>query len=334
MEPWFQSYSGGPGVGAWPRTTGRSATNTYSTMNTVKRLKTPILSLALLTAGLCMAEQPTRILFFSKSSGFEHTVIARMDGKPSYAENVLDGIAKTKGWEFEFSKDGSKFSPDYLKSFHTVIFYTSGDLTKTGKDKQPAMSKEGVKALFEYVRNGGGFIGLHCASDTFHSKGAGTFENHECPSDFICMVGGEFIGHGSQQKATNKVINPKFPGYENLGESFTLMEEWYALKNFNPDMHALTVIDPKGMDGGRKNVYDRPAYPTSWARMEGKGRVYYNAMGHREDVWDGDLFKNMIIGAVEWTSGAKQVEIPANLKEVAPEYHINQFETKPATTAP
>lgn len=291
------------------------------------------LSLTLLAAATGRAAEATRILFFSKSSGFEHTVISWSKGKPSYAENVLDGIAKTKGWEFEFSKDGSKFNAEYLKQFKTIIFYTSGDLTKPGKDKQPAMSKEGGKALFDYVRNGGGYIGLHSASDTFHTKGGGAFENHECPGDFICMVGGEFIGHGAQQKATNKVINPKFPGYEKLGDSFTLLEEWYALKNINPDMHALTVIDPKGMDGGKKNVYNRPAYPTSWARMEGKGRVYYNAMGHREDVWDNDLFKNMIIGAVEWTSGAKNVEIPANLKQVAPEYHINQLEAKASSPA-
>jgi uncharacterized protein len=287
-------------------------------------------SLTLLVAGTGRAAEATRILFFSKSSGFEHTVISWSKGQPSYAENVLDGIAKAKGWEFEFSKDGSKFNAEYLKQFKTIIFYTSGDLTKPGKDKLPAMSKEGVKALFDYVRTGGGFIGLHCASDTFHANGDG-YKNSECPGDFICMVGGEFIAHGSQQVATNKVINPKFPGYEKLGESFSLMEEWYALKNINPDMHALTVIDTKGM---KSEKYNRPAYPTSWARMEGKGRVYYNAMGHREDVWDNDLFKNMIIGAVEWTTGAKNVEIPANLKEVAPEYHINRYEEKPSPPAP
>jgi len=280
--------------------------------------------LSLVTGSVCKAAEPTRILFFSKSSGFEHSVISWKDGQPSYAEKVLDTIAKKKGWEFEFSKDGSKFSADYLKQFKTVMFYTTGDLTQAGKDKQPPMTEEGVKALFDYIRNGGGFIGLHCASDTFHTKGKkNEYGNHECPSDFICMVGGEFVGHGKQQKATNKVINPKFPGYENIGESFTLLEEWYALNNINPDMHALTVIDTQSMED-KKGLYNRPNYPTSWARMEQKGRVYYNAMGHREDVWDGELFQNMLIGAVEWTSGAKDAEIPANLKDCAPDFHINK----------
>lgn len=290
----------------------------------MKLLNSLTLSLALLAGSIGLAEptKPTRILFFSKSSGFEHSVISWKKGKPSHAEKTLEGIAKKTGWEFEFSKDGSKFSDDYLKQFDTLIFYTTGDLTKPGKDKEPPMSKEGVKALFDYIRNGGGFIGLHCASDTFRSSGEkDELGNHDCPSDFICMVGGEFNGHAKQQEATNKVINPKFPGYENIGDSFTLFEEWYALNNINPDIHALTVIEPKGMQG---KMYDRPPYPTSWARVEGKGRVYYNAMGHREDVWDGELFQNMIIGAVHWTTGAKDAEIPANLKEVAPDFHINK----------
>ena len=113
----------------------------------------------------------------------------------------------------------------------------------------------------------------------------------------------------------------RVPGYENLGKSFSLHEEWYALKNINPDVHALQVIETKGMNG---DMYDRPNYPTAWARMEGKGRVYYNAMGHREDVWDGDLFKNMIIGAVAWTTGAKDAAVPANLKETAPDFATNK----------
>ena len=60
--------------------------------------------------------------------------------------------------------------------------------------------------------------------------------------------------------------------------------------------------------------------------MEEKGRVYYNAMGHREDVWTNDLFKNMLIGAVRWTSGEVDVEIPANLEEVAPGANNNKHQ--------
>jgi hypothetical protein len=58
-----------------------------------------------------------RLLFFTKSSGFEHEVISWKKGKPSYAEKIFSELGAKHDWEFEFSKDGSKFSPEYLKGF-------------------------------------------------------------------------------------------------------------------------------------------------------------------------------------------------------------------------
>ena len=48
------------------------------------------------------------------------------------------------------------------------------------------------------------------------------------------MLGGEFIVHGSQQKARMRVVDHEFPGAQGLSD-FDLLEEWYALKNFAPD---------------------------------------------------------------------------------------------------
>src|SRR6185295_16723128 len=106
------------------------------------------------------------ILFFTKSSGYEHAVISWKSGQPSYAEKILQTLGEKHGWEFTFSKDGSKFSKDYLGQFDAVFFYTSGNLCAPGTDKQPPMTPEGKQALFDYVRAGHGFIGTHSASDT------------------------------------------------------------------------------------------------------------------------------------------------------------------------
>ncbi|MES2477012.1 MAG: ThuA domain-containing protein [Verrucomicrobiota bacterium] len=267
------------------------------------------------------AAKPHKLLFFTKSSGFEHSVISWKDGKPSLAEKVFLDLGKKHSWEFEFSKDGSKFSPDYLKAFDAVIFYTTGDLTTTGTDGQPAMTAAGKQALFDYVKAGNGFIGLHSATDTFHTanesqKGPERYANHGKDADpYVCFLGGEFIVHGDQQKVANKVINPAFPGFENLGESFSYHEEWYSLKDFNPDLHVLTVIDSPAMKG---HMYERPPYPTSWARAEGKGRVFYTAMGHRDDIWTNPAYQEILSGAIRWATGEVDAAIPPNLKEAAP----------------
>lgn len=278
----------------------------------------------LLLLGLALPLQAApkhRLLFFSKSSGFEHSVITWSNGRPSHAEKVFNELGTKHQWEFEHSKDGSKFSPEYLKGFDAVIFYTSGDLCSPGTDKQPPMTPEGKQALFDYVKAGGGFIGLHSSSDSFHThnesqKGPDRYVNHGKDADpYVCFIGGEFIIHGAQQMATNKVVDPDFPGFTKLGDSFALHEEWYSLKDFNPDIHALLVIDSTKMKGP---MYERPPYPTTWARTEGKGRVFYTAMGHREDVWTNPLYQDILVGAIQWATGEVVAATPPNLDEVAP----------------
>jgi uncharacterized protein len=269
---------------------------------------------------------PKKILFFTKSSGFEHSVISWKNGQPSHAEKVLAELGEKNGWEFTFSKDGSKFSKDYLAQFDGVFFYTTGDLCSPGTDKQPAMTPVGKQALFDYVRAGKGFIGTHAASDTFHTdneskKGPDRYGNHgERADPYVRFLGGEFIKHGAQQMATNRVTNPKFPGFENVGATYAFHEEWYSLKDFTPDIHVLSVIDAPAMKGIE---YQRPPFPTTWARQEGKGRVWFTAMGHREDVWTHPIFQQILVGGIKWALGEVKVEVPPNIRETAPGAYTN-----------
>src|SRR5207248_2927871 len=73
------------------------------------------------------------------------------------------------GFDVECTKDGSVFTPDGLRPFDALFFYTTGDLTTAGTDKQPPMPAGGKEALLAAVRGGKGFVGVHCASDTFHT---------------------------------------------------------------------------------------------------------------------------------------------------------------------
>lgn len=285
-----------------------------------------LISIGFANAISLQADPSHKLLFFSKSSGFEHSVISWKQGQPSFAEKIFTKLGDEHGWTFEYSKDGSKFSPAYLAGFDAVIFYTSGNLFETGTDKRPAMTPAGKQALFDYVKGGKGFIGIHATSDTFHTdneskKGPERYANHGDKADpFVHFLGGEFIIHGAQQVATNKVIDKKFPGFTDAGDTFSFNEEWYSLKDFNSDIHVLTVIDSPAMKGA---MYERPPYPLTWARKEGNGRVFYSAMGHREDVWEKPLFQNMLVGAIRWATGEVEADVTPNLKTAAPEAMTN-----------
>ena len=147
----------------------------------------------------------------------------------------------------------------------------------------------------------------------------------------ICFLGGEFIKHGAQQAVKNTVTNPKFPGFEKVGADYGFPEEWYSLKDFNPDIHVLSVMDAPSMKG---DEYKRPAYPSTWARQEVKGRVWYTAMGHREDVWTNPVFQDILVGGIRWALGEVLAAVPPNLKETAPEAGINPPYVAPALPAP
>ncbi len=298
------------------------------TSNMFAKTYTCVISFMLcLTAGAeTTAKTPKKILFFTKSSGYEHDVISWKKGQPSFAEKILLDLGKQNNWSFVFSKNGSLFSEGYLKQFDAVLLYTTGNLLEAGTDKNPPMTPTGKDALLAYVRNGGALLGTHSASDTFHTnneslKGPDRYLNHcEQADPFVRCLGGEFIIHGEQQKATVINTDRKFPGYELLEDRYELHEEWYSLKDFAGDLHVLGVIQSPQMHG---TMYQRPPYPVTWARYEGKGRVWYSAMGHREDVWTNQIFQQILCGGLRWAMQEQDYPLTPNLKQVAPDAHVN-----------
>lgn len=256
----------------------------------------------------------SRILFLTKSSGFQHSVVRRENGQLSHAERVFTELGRKHGFEVVASKDGGLFDGD-LSQFDAFFFYTSGDLLRPGpEDGSPPMSEAGKKALLEAVKAGKGFIGSHCASDTFHSAGD-RFETQETPDPYIAMLGGEFIRHGAQQKARMRAVDLHFPGCQGLEGGFDLHEEWYSSKNFAPDLHVLLVQETAGMKG---SDYERPPFPATWVRRHGEGRVFYTSMGHREDVWTHATFQNLLLGGVSWVLRNVEADISPNMLKVTP----------------
>jgi type 1 glutamine amidotransferase len=226
----------------------------------------------------------------------------------------LTDLGTKYGYDIVATKDGRVFDGD-LSAYSAFCFFTTGSLLEPGTDQAPPMSPHGKDALLAAVRGGKGFLGLHCASDTFHSQGD-AFLTQDDPDPYIAMLGAEFMSHGRQQAARVRVADATFPGLRTLNKGFRIVEEWYSLKNFAKDLHVLLVLDTQGM---LDSEYARPPFPLAWARREGNGRVYYNAMGHREDVWTSDLFQEMLVGALAWTTGKTEVDLTANMLEVTPQ---------------
>jgi type 1 glutamine amidotransferase len=201
-----------------------------------------------------------------------------------------------------------------LSPYDAIAFYTSGDLcspTGNGKPMTPA----GKQKLLSAVAAGKGFVGIHACTDSFR--------NPDGPVDpYTAMVGAEFLKHGPQQEAS-LFISSHFPGTAGLcmAEGLSFFDEWYTQKNFAKDLHVILVQETKYMKGG---CYRRPDFPSTWARMHGKGRVFYTSLGHREEVWTNPFFQAVVQGGIAWTLGNVNHDVKPNIDQATP--HANRLE--------
>lgn len=268
--------------------------------------------MVVLCACTVASAEPIKVLYLSKSSGYEHSVVQWTEGAgESYSGRIIKKMGTTVNAEVTETKDASLINADNLANYDVVIFYTSGDLTQEGNDRQPPMSSTGAAELRAWVAQGGGFVAFHAASDSFHGKIAE-------PTEYTCMLGGEFANHGKQFEGTVRVVDPEHPTMKRFPDGWRQLEEWYVLVNLNVEsMHVLGLCEPGG-ERQRQEMYNVPDYPITWCRAEGEGRVYYTALGHRESVWDNEDFQSSIADAIVWASGEGPADADPNYEQVVP----------------
>jgi type 1 glutamine amidotransferase len=302
-------------------------------MNAISNRREFLRTAAVTSAGLALSSpllgtKPKTVLVFTKSSGWEHDVVKRIGGKPSIVDDAVNDLGNKLGFNVGVTKDGRIFDSKEFHSYVGVVFFTTGDLTTLGTDGKPPMTVKGKQTLLDAVRGGMGFAGVHAASDTFHTEPdppdrSNRYIAHgENEDPYLRMVGAEFITHGRDEdprlQTANVIVNdPKFPGLEGVTTPVSFMEEWYSMKDFVPDMHVILTLDTRTMNGV---CYQRAPYPVTWARMHGKGRVFYTAMGDRPENWKDEFFLNSLGGGIRWTIGEASAQLDENLKQAAPGY--------------
>src|SRR6202049_3478660 len=129
---------------------------------------------ALTSAGLALSNRllgakEKSVLVFTKSSGWEHDVVKRVDGKPSIVDDAVNDLGNKHGFKVGVTKDGRIFDSKEFHSYAGVFFFTTGDLTTLGTDGKPPMTTKGKQALLAAVQKGTGFVGVHAAGEPFHT---------------------------------------------------------------------------------------------------------------------------------------------------------------------
>jgi type 1 glutamine amidotransferase len=303
-----------------------------TTRRTILRAAAAGALLPLLGRAQPMGARRKKVLFFTRSQAHPHPVVTRRNpNELAMAEALFKQWAEAAGYDVTVSKDGGVFEPGSIEQWDSFAFYTSGDLTKLegskeGSDKTPPMTMRGKEEFLKAIASGKGLLGFHNATGTFLSRRSDELLRPMDVTDgsvdpFIQMIGGEFVGHGKQQKATLRVADSSFTGLTDLKDIQQLHEEWYATNNIAPDLHVILVQDTASMydeKRQRDKHYDRDPYPQTWARMHGKGRVFYTSLGHREDVWTNPIMRQITLAGLKWTAGDTDADVTPNFRTACP----------------
>ena len=248
----------------------------------MKQLRILTAAASLLT-GSCLAHaEQFSALLFTKTAGWHHDSI-------NAGVTAIQELAKLHDFNVFWTEDANRvFNDKELAKYKVVIFLlTTGDVLN---DEQQA-------AFERYIRAGGGFAGVHSASDT----------EYEWPW-FTKMVGHMFHIHPAVQTATIRVEDYNFPGMDRFAKRFLFTEEWYEFDAPRTDKlkYLLTVDEktykPEAGWGTKKGTGMGAFHPVSWYQNYDGGRAFYTALGHLPATYSDPNFRHHIYGGIYWAA--------------------------------
>jgi type 1 glutamine amidotransferase len=247
------------------------------------------------------AAKTKRLLLVTDSGGFVHDSVG-------LAEEILKEIGPKNGFEvtcYRYTRDPNdkgfqKYCDDFrkntkvaitpescgrvnketLKNFDCVLFFTTGN----------PLTKDELKDLEDWVKEGGAFAGTHCATDTLYGTSYGA------------LVGAYFDSHPWTKKIKLKVEDPKHAAGTAFKSGDEIDDEIYQFRDApysREKLHIILSVDNSSIDvnkGKRKDM----DYAISWCQEFGKGRSFYTSLGHRKEVWKDERFQQHLIGGLKW----------------------------------
>jgi type 1 glutamine amidotransferase len=221
--------------------------------------------------------KPYKVLVFAKTAGFHHASIAV--GIPA-----IKKLGADHNFTVDSTTDSTQFTGANLKQYAAVIF-----LNTTGN----VLNEQQQEAFEQYINKGGGFVGVHAATDT----------EYDWPW-YGKLVGAYFVAHPEQQVATLTIVNRTSLATRHLPETWSRKDEWYNFKNINPDLKVLIRLDESTYKGGTNGT----SHPMAWYHDYDGGRAFYTGLGHVDASYSDPLFLKHLLGGIEYAAGQRKME--------------------------
>ncbi|GLU45178.1 hypothetical protein Musp01_28020 [Muricauda sp. NBRC 101325] len=224
----------------------------------------------------CNSKNENSVLVFSKTDGFRHESIAA-------GQAALKKMAKEKDLSVTFTEDARMFNKKELDKYRAVLFLnTTGDV----------LDEQQQEAFERYIQAGGGYIGVHAATDT----------EYEWPW-YGALAGAYFKDHpvapSNVQKGTFTVTQPDHWATKGMPSTFEREDEFYSFYNISPNINVVLTIDDSSYEGGSNPEY----HPMAWYQEFNGGRSFYTAMGHTDETYQDPLFLDHLYSGIHYAMG-------------------------------
>ncbi len=196
--------------------------------------------------------------------------------RPAARFKQIEPVLAERGIKLTYTDRVADLNAKTLGEYDGLVVYAN----------HTTMSAEQEAALVEFVEGGKGFVPLHCASACFGSS-----------TRYVSLVGGRFSKHGFRKFQT-RIIDAQHPAVRGLS-GFEVTDEDYTHSDVAADIQAVMVRDEAG-------GYE----PSCWVRQQGKGRVFYTALGHDEKTFGQPQFHKLVENGIRWATGRLTDDLP------------------------
>lgn len=228
---------------------------------------------ALTLIGFTPSKKEKKILVFSKTAGFRHASSIQAGKK------YLVELGQKNGFGVDTTESADVFTTENLKQYATVVF-----LCTTGN----VLNQQQQEAFERFIRNKGGYVGLHSAADT----------EYDWPW-FGELNGAYFKNHPRPQEAVFNIADDQHLATGHLPKVWKRFDELYNFKWIGTDLHVLITIDETSYTGGGNGEN----HPMAWYHEFDGGRGFYTALGHDNKSWEDPLYLQHVLGGIEYAMG-------------------------------
>ncbi|HYH88465.1 MAG TPA: ThuA domain-containing protein [Solirubrobacteraceae bacterium] len=235
-------------------------------------------------AGRAEAAESSRVLVFSKTTAFRH-------GSIPTGIATIEQLGRRHGFRVERTENAARFTKRGLARYDALIFLsTTGD--PLGRTSQK-------RALRRYVERGGGFFGIHAASDS--TPGWRWYDG---------LVGARFRSHAAgAPPAVVRVARRRPAATRGLPAIWRRADEWYAFHtNPRERVRVLATVDERSYTPGDSSM--GADHPIAWCQRYRGGRSVYTAMGHTSESYAEPLFRAHLLGSIRMAMGRARFDCP------------------------